>query len=111
MVVANFHSCHLPPYPSVNSVQMSEVDDNEGSNAAKATNPTTERMPGKSLFPVARVQKILKADAVYFIHRFIGFSSEISFLYWSGACRGCKGCCLSRLDGHCESSLLVNSYI
>jgi hypothetical protein len=31
----------------------------------KAPATATERPPGRSLFPVARVQKILKADKVY----------------------------------------------
>jgi hypothetical protein len=46
------------------TTKMDEVENLEGSKAKKK-NQTYERVPGLSAFPVARVQKILKADKVW----------------------------------------------
>jgi len=48
-----------------NDVEAVGVDSGEQeTRLKKAKSGGTERVPGKSVFPVARVQKILKADKV-----------------------------------------------
>jgi hypothetical protein len=50
---------------ATNDVEAIGVDAGEQETRPKKAKPTgTERVPGKSVFPVARVQKILKADKV-----------------------------------------------
>ena len=50
---------------ATNDVEAAGVDSGEQeTRSKKAKLDGTERVPGKSVFPVARVQKILKADKV-----------------------------------------------
>lgn len=50
---------------AMKDVEAVEIDTEEQeTRPKKAKSSGTERVPGKSVFPVARVQKILKADKV-----------------------------------------------
>lgn len=45
-------------------VEATPVNDESQTKTSKPSGGLSERVPGKSLFPIARVQKILKADKV-----------------------------------------------
>ena len=56
--------CHQPPLHPPKSEQMDDIENVEESQGEKKKRTNFEHIPGRSAFPVARVQKILKADTV-----------------------------------------------
>lgn len=68
----------------------------------KAKSGGTERVPGKSIFPVARVQKILKADKVRGYRYILLFASIIDNID-PGTTYSSERGCLSCLNCYSES--------
>jgi hypothetical protein len=50
------------------------------------------REPGKTLFPMSRVQKIIKADKVYRYESFFYTYDKLTYIILLGNTNYCKGC-------------------